>query len=153
MGNTIVKAGSRKVRRLSGGVIGGFAGSTADALTLFDRFEEKLKEYRGQMVRAAVELARDWRKDRVLRRLEAMLLVGDSHHLLLISGNGDVLEPEDGVVAIGSGAPYALAAGRALLKNTEMDAPGIAQEAIRIAAGICVFTNDHITMLEAGGDA
>ncbi len=150
LGNTVVKASTRKVRSLEGGVIAGFAGSTADAFTLFDRFEAKLKEHRGQLVRAAVELARDWRSDRMLRRLEAMLLVADQDHLLLLSGNGEVLEPDDGVAAIGSGGPYALAAARALLQHTDMSAARIAPEALRIAAGICVFTNDHITMLEAG---
>jgi ATP-dependent HslUV protease subunit HslV len=150
LGNTVIKAGTRKVRSLGGGVIAGFAGSTADAFTLFDRFERKLEEHRGQLVRAAVELARDWRSDRMLRRLEAMLLVADSQHLLLISGNGEVLEPDDGVAAIGSGGPYALAAARALLEHTELSAAEIAPAALRIAAGICVFTNDNITMLEAG---
>jgi ATP-dependent HslUV protease subunit HslV len=150
LGNTVVKASTRKVRTLQGGVIAGFAGSTADAFTLFDRFEAKLKEHRGQLVRASVELARDWRSDRMLRRLEAMLLVADREHLLLLSGSGEVLEPDDGVAAIGSGGPFALAAARALLQHTELDAKEIATEALRVAAGICVFTNDNISVLEAG---
>lgn len=150
LGQTVVKSGTRKVRSLGRGVIAGFAGSTADAFTLFDRFEAKLSEHRGQLVRAAVELAREWRSDRMLRRLEAMLLVADEKHLLLISGGGEVLEPDDGVAAIGSGGPYALAAARALLSHTDLSAKEIAEEAIRVAAGICVYTNDTITVLEAG---
>ncbi len=151
MNDTVVKGGAKKVRSIAGGIVGGFAGSTADAFTLFDRFEEKLREHRGQIIRAAVELARDWRQDRVLRRLEAMLLVANSQHLLLITGNGDVLETDDGVAAIGSGGPYALAAARALLSNTQLGASEIAREALRIASGICVYTNDRIIVLEAGG--
>jgi len=150
LGQTVVKASSRKVRSLGRGVVGGFAGSTADAFTLFERFEEKLSEHRGQLVRAAVELARDWRGDRVLRRLEAMLLVADDEHLLLISGGGEVLEPDDGVAAIGSGGAYALAAARALLAHTELSPCEVAEQALRIAAGICVYTNEHITVLETG---
>ena len=150
LGNTVVKSSTRKVRTLQGGVIAGFAGSTADAFTLFDRFEAKLGEHRGQLVRAAVELTKDWRSDRMLRRLEAMLLVADEQHLLLLSGSGEVLEPDDGVAAIGSGGPFALAAARALLQHTELTAAEIAPAAVRIAAGICVFTNDNITVLEAG---
>ncbi len=150
LGNTVVKASTRKVRTLQGGVIAGFAGSTADAFTLFDRFEAKLKEHRGQLVRASVELARDWRSDRMLRRLEAMLLVADREHLLLLSGSGEVLEPDDGVAAIGSGGAFALAAARALLAHTELDAREIAVESLRVAAGICVFTNDNISVIEAG---
>ncbi len=150
MGDTIVKASTRKVRSLGRGVIGGFAGSTADAFTLFERFEEKLSEHRGQLVRAAVELARDWRKDRILRRLEAMLLVADGEHLLLVSGGGEVLEPDDGVAAIGSGGSYALAAARAMLAHTSLQPRAVAEESLRIAAGICVYTNEHITVLETG---
>jgi ATP-dependent HslUV protease subunit HslV len=150
LGNTIVKSGTRKVRSLGRGIVAGFAGSTADATTLFERFERKLEEHRWQLVRAAVELARDWRSDRMLRRLEAMLLVADAEHLLLISGSGEVLEPDDGVIAIGSGGPFALAAARALLQHTELSALEIAPAAVRVAAGICVFTNDSIITLEAG---
>ncbi|MFH1466931.1 MAG: ATP-dependent protease subunit HslV [Pseudomonadota bacterium] len=149
LGNTVLKGGARKVRPLGKGIIAGFAGSTADAMTLFERFEQKLSEHRGQLLRAAVELAKDWRSDKVLRRLEAMLLVGDREHLLLISGQGEVLEPDDGVAAIGSGGPYALAAARALLRHSALSAPEIAREALGIAAGICIYTNEHITVLEA----
>lgn len=151
LGETIIKGGSRKVRTLSGGIVAGFAGSTADAFTLFDRFEEKLETYRNQLVRAAVELARDWRQDRVLRRLEAMLLVTDGDHLLLVSGNGDVLEPDDGVAVIGSGGGYALAAARAMLNHTDLGPEEVAREAIRLASEICVYTNDRITVLTAQG--
>jgi len=150
MGDTIVKGSALKLRTLSDGVLAGFAGSTADAFTLFDRFEQRLKEYRGQLVRAAVELARDWRQDRALRRLEAMLLVANEDHLLVISGTGDVLEPDDGVAAIGSGGPYALAAARALLRHGELSVVETATESIRIAGEICVYTNDQVTVLETG---
>jgi ATP-dependent HslUV protease subunit HslV len=153
MGNTIVKGSAKKLRVLSDGVLAGFAGSTADAFTLFDRFEQRLKEYRGQLVRAAVELARDWRQDRALRRLEAMLLVASDEHLLVISGTGDVLEPDDGVAAIGSGGPYALAAARALARHGDLSVVETATEAIRIAGEICVYTNDQVTVLETGGDS
>lgn len=142
-----MKQGARKVRRLyKGAVLAGFAGGAADALTLLDRFERRLEEARGAIVQAAVELAREWRSDRVLRQLQALLLVADREHLLLVSGSGDVLEPDDDAVAIGSGGGYALAAARALLKHTELPAEAIAEEALRIAAGICVFTNDRITV-------
>ncbi len=150
LGQTVLKAGTRKVRNLGRGVVGGFAGASADAFALFDRFEQRLAEHRGQLVRAAVELARDWRQDRVLRRLEAMLLVGDRDHLLVVSGAGEVLEPDDGVMAIGSGGPYALAAARALLAHTELDPRAVAEASLRIASGICIYTNDRITVLEAG---
>ena len=147
IGNTIVKAGARKVRKLYGDrVVAGFAGAAADAFTLFGRFEAKLEEHRGNLSRAAVELAKDWRSDRVLRRLEALLAVADREHSFIVSGTGDVIEPDDGLIGIGSGGPYALAAARALIANSDLDAKAIATEALRIAATICVFTNDHVTV-------
>lgn len=146
---TIVKHGAKKVRRLAGGaVIGGFAGAAADAFALFEKFEGSLQSARGNLARAAVELAREWRTDRVLRRLEAMLVVADRERLLVISGTGEVIEPDDGVVAIGSGGPYALAAARALVSHTALPAAEVAAAALRIAAGICVYTNDRITVEE-----
>jgi ATP-dependent HslUV protease subunit HslV len=147
IGNTIVKAGARKVRKLYGDrVVAGFAGAAADAFTLFARFEAKLEEHRGNLSRAAVELAKDWRSDRVLRRLEALLAVADREHSFIVSGTGDVIEPDDGLIGIGSGGPFALAAARALIANSDLDAKTIATEAMRIAATICVFTNDHVTV-------
>jgi ATP-dependent HslUV protease subunit HslV len=147
IGNTIVKAGARKVRKLYGDrVVAGFAGAAADAFTLFARFEAKLEEHRGNLSRAAVELAKDWRSDRVLRRLEALLAVADREHSFIVSGTGDVIEPDDGLIGIGSGGPFALAAARALIANSELDAKAIATEAMRVAATICVFTNDHVTV-------
>src|SRR5499425_2442432 len=147
IGNTIVKAGARKVRKLYGDrVLAGFAGAAADAFTLFARFEAKLEEHRGNLSRAAVELAKDWRSDRVLRRLEALLAVADREHSFIVSGTGDVIEPDDGLIGIGSGGPYALAAARALISHSDLDAKGVVLEAMRIAAGICVFTNDHLTV-------
>jgi ATP-dependent HslUV protease, peptidase subunit HslV len=147
IGNTIVKAGARKVRKLYGDrVVAGFAGAAADAFTLFARFEAKLEEHRGNLSRAAVELAKDWRSDRVLRRLEALLAVADREHSFIVSGTGDVIEPDDGLIGIGSGGPYALAAARALVSHSDLDAKGIAAEAMRVAATICVFTNDHLTV-------
>ena len=147
IGNTIVKAGARKVRKLYGDrVVAGFAGAAADAFTLFARFEAKLEEHRGNLSRAAVELAKDWRSDRVLRRLEALLAVADREHSFIVSGTGDVIEPDDGLIGIGSGGPYALAAARALIANSDLDAKAIASEAMRVAATICVFTNDHISV-------
>jgi len=149
LGNTVLKHGARKVRRLyRGQVLAGFAGSVADALALFEKFEGKLEEYHGNLWRAAVELGKDWRTDRMLRRLEALLVVGDREGLLLISGSGEILEPDDGVVAIGSGGPYALAAARALLNHTGLDAATIAREALKIAASICIYTNDNIVVEE-----
>jgi ATP-dependent HslUV protease subunit HslV len=146
IGQTIVKANARKVRRLAkGDVIGGFAGATADAFTLFERLEGKLEQYPGQLMRAAVELAKDWRTDRYLRRLEAMMLVADSQVSLVLTGTGDVLEPENGVMGIGSGGNYALAAARALI-DTEMDAEAIVRRAMAIAADICVYTNRSVTV-------
>ena len=147
IGNTIVKAGARKVRKLYGDrVVAGFAGAAADAFTLFARFEAKLEEHRGNLSRAAVELAKDWRSDRVLRRLEALLAVADREHSFIVSGTGDVIEPDDGLIGIGSGGPYALAAARALIANSDLDAKAIATEAMRVAATICVFTNDNLTV-------
>jgi ATP-dependent HslUV protease, peptidase subunit HslV len=147
IGNTIVKAGARKVRKLYGErVVAGFAGAAADAFTLFARFEAKLEEHRGNLSRAAVELAKDWRSDRVLRRLEALLAVADREHSFIVSGTGDVIEPDDGLIGIGSGGPFALAAARALIANSDLDAKAIATEAMRVAATICVFTNDHLTV-------
>lgn len=147
--NVVMKHGARKVRRLAGGrVVAGFAGSGADALTLFDKFEAKIEEFRGSLPRAAVELARDWRTDRVLRRLEALLLVADAEHILIISGSGDVIEPDEPVAAIGSGGPFALAAAQALLRHTEMDATTLVREALGIAADLCIYTNREITVEE-----
>ncbi len=147
VGATIVKHSARKVRRLHGGqVVAGFAGSAADGLALFARFEAKLEEYRGHLERAAVELSREWRTDRALRRLEANLIVMDRESAFLLSGSGDVIAPDDGLLAAGSGGPFALAAARALIRHTELDAPTIAVEALRIAAGICVYTNDEIVL-------
>ena len=143
--SVIMKNGARKVRRLyEGKVLAGFAGSVADAFTLFDKFEGKLNEYRGNLMRAAVELVKEWRTDKMLRNLEALLLVADEHTLLIVSGNGEIIEPDDGIVAIGSGGNYALAAGKALLKHSDLSAEEIALEAMKIASGICVYTNDHI---------
>lgn len=148
-GNTVMKQTAKKVRRLyHGKVLAGFAGSVADAFTLFGKFENKLEEFNGNMMRAAVELAKEWRLDRVLRRLEALLIVADDHHLLIISGSGEVIEPDDGVTAIGSGGPYALAAARALLKFSSLSASEIVREALEIASDICVYTNSHITIEE-----
>ncbi len=147
IGPTIVKAGARKVRKLyQDRVVAGFAGTAADAFTLFARFEAKLEEHRGNLSRAAVELAKDWRTDRVLRRLEALLAVADPEHSFIISGTGDVIEPDDGLIGIGSGGSYALAAARALVAHSDLDAKAIATEAMRVAASICVYTNDHITV-------
>ena len=146
IGQTIIKANAKKVRRLAkGDVIGGFAGATADAFTLFERLEAKLEQYPGQLMRAAVELAKDWRTDRYLRRLEAMMLVADPQVTLVLTGTGDVLEPENGVMGIGSGGNYALAAARALV-DTEMDAESIVRKAMTIAADICVYTNRSVTV-------
>ena len=149
MGESIMKQKARKIRRLfNQKIIVGFAGSTADALSLFSRFEQKLEEYHGNLSRAVVELAKDWRTDRALRHLEALLLVADEKNTYLLSGNGDVIEPDDGIVAIGSGGPYALAAARALVKHTEMPAREVVQEAMLIAGQICIFTNDQVVIEE-----
>jgi len=145
--HTIFKAGARKVQRLyDGQVLAGFAGSAADALTLFEKFEGKLQEYKGNLQRAALELVKDWRTDRVLRRLEALLVVGDAEYLYLISGSGDLIQPDEDVIGIGAGGGYAQAAGLALLHHSSLSAAEIAREAIRIASHICVFTNDQITV-------
>lgn len=144
---TVMKHTAQKVRRLhEGRILAGFAGATADAFTLFELFEAKLKENRGNLLRAAVEMTKDWRKDKYLRKLEAMLLLADSEHLLLLSGNGDVIEPDGDVAAIGSGGSYALAAARALLGHSQLGAEEIAREAMHIAADICVYTNDRLTV-------
>jgi ATP-dependent HslUV protease, peptidase subunit HslV len=151
LGRTVVKQGARKIRRLHNGqVLAGFAGSTADALALVGKFEARLEEYRGNLERAAVELSREWRTDRVLRRLEAFLLVADKDATFLLSGAGDVIAPDDGLVAVGSGGPYALAAARALLRHSSLDAPALAEAAMRVAAGICIYTNDQIVVETIG---
>ncbi|HEX9810797.1 MAG TPA: ATP-dependent protease subunit HslV [Burkholderiales bacterium] len=152
LGNTVMKGNARKVRRLyKDQVLAGFAGGTADAFTLFDRFEAKLEKHQGNLTRSAVELAKDWRTDRLLRRLEAMLIVADRAASLIISGQGDVIEPEAGILAIGSGGPYAQAAARALMEHTELDARAIVEKALEIAADICVFTNRNLTIEELTG--
>jgi ATP-dependent HslUV protease subunit HslV len=150
VGNSMVmKSNARKVRRLfQGKILAGFAGGTADAFTLFERFEGKLEKHQGNLMRAAVELAKDWRSDRMLRRLEAMLLVADENHSLIITGNGDVIEPEYGMIAIGSGGAYAQSAARALLENTKLDARTIVEKSLGIAAETCVFTNHNLTIEE-----
>ncbi len=149
LGNTVMKANARKVRRLyHDRVLAGFAGGTADAFTLFERFEGKLEKHQGHLVRAAVELAKDWRTDRMLRRLEALLAVADAQASLVISGNGDVIEPEGGLMAIGSGGPFAQAAARALLENTDLDARTIVEKALAVAADICIYTNRNVTVEE-----
>ena len=149
MGNTVMKGNARKVRRLyKGQVLAGFAGATADAFTLFERFEGKLEKHSGNLTRAAVELAKDWRTDRMLRRLEALLLVADREASLILTGTGDVVEPEDSLMAIGSGGPYAQAAARAMLDTTELSAREVVERGLNIAADICVFTNHHLTIEE-----
>jgi ATP-dependent HslUV protease subunit HslV len=148
-GQTVVKQTARKIRRLyNDRILAGFAGSAADSFALFARFEAKLEQYRGNLERSAVELAKDWRTDRILRRLEAMLVVLDSSSTFLLSGNGDLIEPDDGIVAIGSGGPFALAAAKALASNTDLGARAIAEKAMRIAADICIYTNTHIVIEE-----
>jgi len=148
-GNTVLKSNARKVRRLyQDKVIAGFAGSTADAFTLFERFEGKLDKHQGNLLRAAVELAKDWRMDRMLRRLEAMLAVADQRSSLIITGNGDVVEPEHGLIAIGSGGPFAQSAALALLENSKLDARAIVEKSLAIAADICIYTNHHRTIEE-----
>lgn len=149
MGNTIIKHNAKKIRKMyNNKILAGFAGATADALTLFEKFESKLEAYRGNITRAAVELAKDWRTDKILRRLEALLMVADSEHTFILSGTGDVIEPEGGVTAIGSGGPYAQAAGRALYENTDLTALEIVKKAMEIASDICIYTNKNIVLEE-----
>lgn len=151
MGSTIMKGNARKVRRLyKDKVLAGFAGGTADAFTLFERFEGKLEKHQGNLTRAAVELAKDWRTDRLLRRLEALLAIADENASLIISGNGDVIEPEQGIMAIGSGGPFAQAAAQALLENTELEAQVVVEKSLQIAASICVYTNKNLTIESLG---
>jgi len=148
-GPTVMKRTAHKVRRIyEGKVLAGFAGASADAFTLFDKFEQRLEQHNGSLRRAAVELAKDWRTDRVLRRLEALLIAADRDTLLVLSGSGDVIEPDDNVIAIGSGGNYALAAARALMKHTQLDARTIVEESLRLAAEICIYTNEHLTVEE-----
>ena len=152
MDKVVLKHSARKLRRLGDGqVLAGFAGATADAFTLFEKFEGKLQEYRGNLTRAAVELAKDWRMDRALRRLEALLAIADREHSLIVSGTGDVIEPEDGILAIGSGGPYALAAARALLRFSTLDARAVVEESMKVAGGIDIYTNLEITLEELKG--
>jgi ATP-dependent HslUV protease subunit HslV len=149
VGATVMKQNAKKVRKLyNDKILAGFAGATADAFTLFEKFEAKLEQYHGNLTRAAVELAKDWRTDRVLRRLEALMIVADADRSFILSGNGDVIEPENGVSAIGSGGPYALAAARALMEHTKLDARKVAEESMKIAAEICIYTNKEITIEE-----
>lgn len=149
IGNTIMKHNAKKIRKMyNDRVIAGFAGATADAMTLFEKFEAKLEAYHGNITRAVVELAKDWRTDRILRRLEALLIVADTEHTFIISGNGDVIEPEDGIAAIGSGGPFAQAAAKALITHSNMNAREIVEEAMRIASKICIYTNDQIIVEE-----
>uniref|UniRef100_A0A7V4NGL8 ATP-dependent protease subunit HslV n=1 Tax=Fervidobacterium pennivorans TaxID=93466 RepID=A0A7V4NGL8_FERPE len=148
-GATVMKGTAKKVRKIGDGkVLAGFAGAVADAMTLLERFETKYREWNGNLLKAAIELAKDWRMDRALRRLEAMLIVADKEHLLILSGTGEVIQPDEDVAAIGSGGPYALAAARALLRNTQLDARKVAEEAMRIASEICIYTNENITIEE-----
>ncbi|VAX28049.1 ATP-dependent protease subunit HslV [hydrothermal vent metagenome] len=149
LGNTVMKHSAKKVRKMHHDkIIGGFAGSTADAFSLFARFEEKLEKFQGNLARSAVELAKDWRTDKMLRRLEAMLLVADNEKSFLVSGTGDVIEPDDGILAIGSGGMFALAAAKALVTNTDLDAKKIVEEAMDIAQSICIYTNSNLTVME-----
>lgn len=152
MGNTVLKHNAKKIRRMyNDKIVAGFSGATADAFTLFERFETKIESYRGNIKRAAVELAKDWRTDKILRRLEALLLIADKEHTFIISGTGDVIEPEDGVAAIGSGGPYAQAAARALFENTNLSAKEIVEKSMKIASDICIYTNENITIEELNG--
>jgi len=149
LGATVMKHNARKVRKLyNDKAVAGFAGATADAFTLLEKFEGKLEEYHGNLTRASVELAKEWRTNKMLRQLEALLIVADKEHTFILSGNGDVIEPEDGIAAIGSGGPYAQAAAKALLAHSGLDAPGIVKESLTIAAGICIYTNTHLVMEE-----
>ena len=150
VGETVMKSNAQKVRAIGGGrILAGFAGAAADAMTLFEKFEEKLERYPANLPRAAVELAKDWRKDRVLRRLEALLVVADKDHGFVISGTGELIEPDDGILAIGSGGAYALSAARALVKHTDLAPTQIVEQSLRIAGEICVYTNTNVTVLEA----
>jgi len=152
LGHTVLKHNAKKIRTMyNDNIIAGFSGATADAMTLFEKFESKLETHRGNITRAAVELAKDWRTDKVLRRLEALLIVADSEHTFIISGNGDVLEPEDGISAIGSGGPYAMAAARALFHHTQLEARKIVEEAMKITSKICIYTNENISYEELHG--
>ena len=152
MGNTVLKHNAKKVRTMyDNKLIAGFSGATADAFTLFERFEAKIESYRGNIKRAAVELAKDWRTDKILRRLEALLIIADKEHTFIISGTGDVIEPEDGVAAIGSGGPYAQAAAKALFENTNLPAREIVEKSMKIASNICIYTNENITIEELNG--
>ena len=149
LGTSVMKRGARKVRRLHGGsILAGFAGASADAFTLFDKFEGKLEQYNGNLTRAAVELAKDWRTDRILRRLEALLLAASRDALLVVSGSGDIIEPDEPTIAIGSGGNFALAAARALIAHSDLDARAIAEESMRIAASLCIYTNDQLVVEE-----
>jgi len=149
LGQTVMKQRAKKLRRMyQDQIIAGFAGATADALTLFEKLEAKLEQFNGNLTRAAVEMAKDWRTDKILRRLEALLVAADQEHILILSGNGDVMEPDDGITAIGSGGPYALAAARALVQHSSLTAKEIALEAMKIAADLCIYTNDQIMMEE-----
>lgn len=152
MGSTVLKQNAKKIRTMyNEKVLAGFSGATADAFTLFEKFEGKLEAYRGNITRAAVELAKDWRTDKILRRLEALLIIADAEHSFILSGNGDVIEPEDGIAAIGSGGPFAQAAARALMDNTDFSAKDIVDKAMNIAASICIYTNKNITIEELHG--
>lgn len=152
MGNTVLKHNAKKIRRMyNDKIVAGFSGATADAFTLFERFETKIESYRGNIKRAAVELAKDWRTDKILRRLEALLIIADKEHTFIISGTGDVIEPEDGIAAIGSGGPYAQSAARALFENTNLSAKEIAEKSMKIASDICIYTNENITIEELNG--
>jgi ATP-dependent HslUV protease, peptidase subunit HslV len=154
MGSTVLKHNARKIRRMyNDKVLGGFAGATADAFTLFEKFEAKLETYKGNITRAAVELAKDWRTDKILRRLEALLIVADAEHTLILSGTGDVIEPETGIAAIGSGGAYSQAAARALLENSDLTASLIVRKSMEIAADICIYTNSNITLEEIDGQS
>lgn len=149
LGNTVLKHNASKIRTMyNGGVLAGFAGATADAFTLFEKFDEKIESYRGNLARAAVELAKDWRTDKILRRLEALLIVADRMHTFILSGTGDVIEPESGIAAIGSGGPYAQSAARALLENTDLSTREIVEKAMQIAADICIYTNEKVLIEE-----
>ena len=147
LGDTVMKQKARKIRKIYGDrVLAGFAGASADALTLFEKFESRIEQYKGNLTRAVVELAKEWRTDKILRRLEALLVVMDKEHSFVVSGSGEIIEPDDGLVAIGGGGGFALAAARALIKRSDLDARAIVEEALLIAAGICVYTNQHITV-------